>query len=109
MSLQGFRPLRVKREIVGEPVSAGNHVVQPVARVKGVLFHAEGEHGLGGGGWLQVTPVKAVVRDAAGAERTVDLPEVNGQVVRRLVTTSVLLAAGALLASLVLRRRSGAH
>jgi hypothetical protein len=109
MSPQVVLPKRVNRQIEGEAITVAGHAIQPVARVSGIFNHFQGQNGLGGGGWLRITPVNAVVRDAAGAEHAVDLTDVNGQVVRRVAITSALVAAGSLLASLALRRRRGAQ
>lgn len=105
MSPQVIVPKRVSREIGGEMLSVGSYAIQPVARVSGVFNHFEGENGLGGGGWLKITPLKAVVRDVAGAERTVAFPDANRQVVRQVVITSALVAAGSLLATVAALRR----
>lgn len=108
MSPQVLLPKRVNRQIEGEAIAVGEHLIQPVARVSGVFNHFEGANGLGGGGWLRITPEKVVVRDAAGAERAIDLPDVGRQAVRRVVITSALVAAGSLLATLAaLRHRRG--
>jgi hypothetical protein len=110
MSPQVVLPQRVDRQIEGEALTVAEHVIQPVARVSGVFNHFEGENGLGGGGWLRITPLKAVVRNTAGAEHTIAFPDPNRWVVPRAIITSVVVAAGSLLITLAaLRRDHGRH
>lgn len=108
MSVQAFWPKRVDRQTEGEVITVAEHAIRPVVRVSGRLGHFAGKSGLGGGGWLKITPVRAIVHNAAGDESVIDVPDVNSQAVRRMVITAALVAAGSLLASLALRRRTNA-
>src|ERR687895_1038056 len=87
------------RVCYGEPVTAGNRTVIPVARVRlagggGYGAGDEGDGG-GGGGYLEATPQGFIEFDDAGARyHTIPDPERLGRTLRAVAGAAATLATG---------------
>jgi hypothetical protein len=84
---------RIDRVLVGEPIAAGGHTVQPVARAGGWYGQGGDEQGKGFGGLLRVQPLEVRVSDPNGDEYTVFVTDATSDAIRRIALMGLLVAA----------------
>jgi len=92
---------RIDRVLVGEPITAGGRMIQPVARAGGWYGGGGDERGRGFGAWLRVVPLEVRVSDPNGDEYTVSITDATGDAVRRIAVMGLLVAAVSALLLLV--------
>jgi hypothetical protein len=99
---------RIDRVLVGEPIAAGGHTLQPVARAGGWFGGDQGAQGGGFGGWLRIKPLEVRVSGPGGEETTVTVTDPTRDAVRRMALVAVVVAAvsGLFLLVGLLRHRS---
>lgn len=106
MSEEGFKPIRVQRQLTGKAMTIGNRIVQPVASVSGWVGGAGNQEGSGVGGVLSMTPVEVIVREADGREQRVPTTDATGASVRGILFASLVGPLIWLVARLAARRSS---
>jgi hypothetical protein len=113
MPEEKMKPNRIEWELVGEPILAEGHTIQPVARLSGWAGGNIGEKGGGAGAWVRVRPVEVVVREADGTESRVPIVDAEQVAIRGMVVPALAVAgicaaiiAGKMLFSVLSARRS---
>jgi hypothetical protein len=96
---------RIDRILAGDPIAAGGHTLQPVARAGGWAGGGEGEQGRGFGGWLRIQPLEVRVSGPGGEDYTVSVTDPTRDAVRRIALMGLLVAAVSTLLLLVGRLR----
>jgi len=91
------RRSEVSREIVGEPLVAGERTIRPVVRVSGRLFHLQARTGGAAYGMLRLSPRSVLVRESDGSERRLDLFDLTGTAMRGMAIVAALVPLGYLL------------
>lgn len=95
----------VDREIEGATVEAHGITVTPVARVRGQAGGNSDERGSWKWGWAAIRPVRITVRGRDGQTSDVKLEPTEGQVLAGMAAFGLVVAALAVLISVVARRR----
>jgi uncharacterized spore protein YtfJ len=98
-------PTKIDRRLAGEPVQVNGYSVQPVARLRGRCGVGGNEQGNGAGCHLSVEPVEVIVREADGAESTLELVDPTTQALRALAGSAVAVAAAAVALAVLVRLR----
>ena len=105
MAQNDIKPNRVQRRLVGEPMKFGARTVQPVASVSGWVGAGGDENGSGGGGFVSVTPVEVLVREADGTQHSVATPDATGVALRGILLAGLFGPLLWLIVRLIVRRR----
>ena len=97
---------RIDRILVGDPIEAGGHTLEPVARAGGWYGGGDGEQGRGFGAWLRIRPLEVRVSDPGGAQQTIAITDPTGQAIRQFALVGLLVAAVSMVLLLVGLMRS---
>jgi uncharacterized spore protein YtfJ len=92
---------RIDRILVGDPISAGERTLRPVARASGWAGAGGDEQGRGAGALLRVRPLEVRVIDPGGEEYIVSVTDPTGDAVRRIAVMALVVAAVSALLLLV--------
>jgi uncharacterized spore protein YtfJ len=92
---------RIDRIMVGDPIEAGGHTLEPVALAGGWYGGGDGEQGRGFGALVRIQPVEVRVRDPNGVEHTVSITDPSREATRQLVLSALFVAAVSMLVILV--------
>jgi len=91
------RPQRISQRLQSEPITVGDQIVQPVARLEGWLLPGDGN---GGGAFVRLTPAIVTVRKH-GQAYTVPLTDPTYHPLRTLYIISGAVALVALFVMLL--------
>lgn len=94
----------VEQMITGDELNVAGHCLRPVVRVTGRRQWQEGEAGRGEWGFVRLTPVEVVARDAAGRERHIAMHSPERAVL--IAFGSAALAIGSVSLAIMFVRRS---
>lgn len=92
MNNEASRPRKIDRRLEGESIQVGGRIIQPVARLSGFVGFGGGENGSGGGGWLKLTPLEVIARDAEGAEQRLTLNDPTAIALRGVAMAGMAVA-----------------
>lgn len=107
MATAEWRRPKVERQLVGEPVLAGDISVEPVAQLEFSQGGRTGQAGGGGGGRLRLRPVEVIVRRDGQPEQRIAVGEMQGRAYRAMLAAGAGVMAASIVFSIVmgLRRR----
>ena len=93
MAEVSMEPVRIDRELVGEPMAVGGRTIRTVARLTGWAGGTDGNAGgTGGGAWLNVRPVEVIVSEPDGSDSRVLIVDPAATALRGIVASALVVA-----------------
>jgi len=96
---------KIRKDLVGEPVTVGARIIRPVARLAGWYGSSQVEMGPGRS-WLRAIPTEVIVQEGENEEKRIPIRDGTRVTLRTLVFSALAIAIACQLLILYILRES---